>query len=55
MGLFDKKYCDFCGEKIGILGIRKLEDGSHPDADHKADHHLKACLWKGRADTHKNA
>ena len=28
MGLFDKKYCDFCGEKIGILGIRKLEDGS---------------------------
>lgn len=28
MGLFDKKYCDFCGEKIGMLGNRKLEDGN---------------------------
>ena len=28
MGLFDKKYCDFCGEKIGLLGNRKLEDGN---------------------------
>ena len=27
MGLFDKKYCDICGEKIGLLGNRKLEDG----------------------------
>ena len=29
MGLFDKKYCDICGEKIGVivLGSRKLEDG----------------------------
>ena len=26
MGLFDKKYCDFCGNKIGLLGNRKLED-----------------------------
>lgn len=25
MGLFDKKYCDVCGEKIGFLGNRKLE------------------------------
>ena len=25
MGLFDKKYCDICGEKIGLLGNRKLE------------------------------
>ena len=24
MGLFDKKYCDICGEKIGLLGNRKL-------------------------------
>ena len=28
MGLFDKKYCDFCGGKIGLLGNRKLEDGN---------------------------
>ena len=28
MGLFDKKYCDFCGKKIGLLGNKKLEDGS---------------------------
>ena len=28
MGLFDKKYCDVCGEKIGFLGNRKLEDGN---------------------------
>ena len=28
MGLFDKKFCDFCGQKIGLLGNRKLEDGN---------------------------
>ena len=28
MGLFDKKYCDICGEKIGLLGNRKLDDGN---------------------------
>ena len=28
MGLFDKKYCSICGEKIGLLGNRKLEDGN---------------------------
>ncbi len=32
MGLFDKlfekKYCEFCGEEIGLLGNRKLEDGN---------------------------
>lgn len=28
MGLFDKKYCDICGEKIGLLGNRKVEDGN---------------------------
>ncbi|MDO4492330.1 MAG: DUF4428 domain-containing protein [Clostridia bacterium] len=32
MGLFDRKYCSICGEKIGMiggmLGIRKLEDGN---------------------------
>lgn len=32
MGLFDTKYCDICGEKIGFLGgalgIRKLADGN---------------------------
>ena len=28
MGLFDKKYCDICGNKIGLLGNRKLEDGN---------------------------
>ena len=28
MGLFDKKYCDVCGEKIGLLGNKKLEDAN---------------------------
>ena len=28
MGLFDKKNCDICGGKIGVLGNRKLEDGN---------------------------
>ena len=28
MGLFDKKYCDVCGNKISLLGNRKLEDGN---------------------------
>ena len=28
MGLFDKKFCDVCGQKIGLLGNRKLEDGN---------------------------
>ena len=28
MGLFDKKYCSVCGNKIGLLGNRKLEDGN---------------------------
>ncbi len=28
MGLFDKKFCDVCGEKIGLLGNKKLEDGN---------------------------
>ncbi|MDL2224585.1 DUF4428 domain-containing protein [Eubacteriales bacterium OttesenSCG-928-M02] len=28
MGLFDKKYCDICGDKIGMLGNRKLDDGN---------------------------
>lgn len=28
MGLFDKKFCDICGEKIGMLGNKKLDDGN---------------------------
>lgn len=28
MGLFDKKFCNFCGEKIGLLGNKKLADGN---------------------------
>ena len=28
MGLFDKKYCSICSDKIGLLGNRKLEDGN---------------------------
>lgn len=28
MGLFEKKFCSICGEKIGLLGNRKLEDGN---------------------------
>ena len=28
MGLFDKKFCDFCGNKIGLLGYKKLEDAN---------------------------
>ena len=28
MALFDKKFCDICGEKIGLLGNRKLDDAN---------------------------
>ena len=28
MGLFDRKYCDICGNKIGLLGNKKLEDAN---------------------------
>jgi len=28
MGLFDKKFCSICGDKIGLLGNRKLTDGN---------------------------
>lgn len=28
MGLFDKKYCDICGAKIGLFGNKKVEDGN---------------------------
>jgi hypothetical protein len=28
MGLFDKKFCDICGGKIGLLGNRKLDDAN---------------------------
>jgi len=28
MGLFDSKFCAICGEKIGLLGNRKLEDAN---------------------------
>lgn len=28
MGLFSQKYCDICGDKIGLLGNRKLDDGN---------------------------
>lgn len=28
MGLFDKKFCDVCGEKISLLGNKKLADGN---------------------------
>ena len=28
VGLFDRKFCDICGSRIGFLGNRKLEDGN---------------------------
>lgn len=28
MGLFDKKFCDVCGQKIGLFGNNKLTDGN---------------------------
>ena len=27
MGLFDKKFCDICGEKVNMLTQQKLSDG----------------------------
>ena len=27
MGLFSKKYCEFCGEKLGLFGNTTLKDG----------------------------
>ena len=36
MALFEKKFCDICGEKISLLGNRKLEDGNMcKDCAHK--------------------
>lgn len=31
MGLFDKKYCDICGEEIGLLGNRKPDAAIYGD------------------------
>ena len=45
MGLFEKKYCDICGEKIGLLGNRKLEDGNMCDAKNP---HLKRSRLSSR-------
>jgi hypothetical protein len=28
MSFFNKKYCDICNEKIGVLGNKKLDDGN---------------------------
>ena len=28
-GLFEKKYCDFCGEKLGVFGSTTLAEGGH--------------------------
>lgn len=28
-GLFEKKYCDFCGEKLGLFGNTTLAEGGH--------------------------
>ena len=56
MGLFEKKFCDICGEKIGMLGNRKLEDGNMckdcakklspfcDDRRHSTIEHMKAHL-----------
>ena len=30
MGLFDKKYCDICGQKIGFFGNRGNADRERP-------------------------
>lgn len=36
MGLFDKKYCDICGEKVNMLTQKKLSDGQLcSDCKHK--------------------
>ena len=37
MGLFDKKNCDICGDKIGLLGNRKLDNGNWEVGVHIAD------------------
>mgnify|MGYP000349813611 CR=1 FL=1 len=41
MGLFDKKICDICGEKIGLLGNRKLDDGNLCKDCAKNCHHVE--------------
>ena len=42
MGLFDKKYCDICGEKIGLLGNRIRKQGIlHIDHYSPHLHHLQ--------------
>ena len=63
MGLFDKKYCDFCGNKIGLLGNKKLEDGNMcKDCASKLSpwfserrHSTKASITEQLADREANA
>ena len=45
MGLFDKKYCEICGEEIVLLGIRKPDAaiyGNRTEWIQKADAALAA-------------
>ncbi len=47
MGLFDKKYCDICGEKVNMLTQKKLSDGQLcSDCKHKLGSFTSG--WKQR-------
>ena len=47
MGLFDKKFCDICGEKVNMLTQKKLSDGQLcSDCKHKLGSFTSG--WKQR-------
>ena len=48
MGLFDKKFCDICGEKVNMLTQQKLSDGYLcSDCKHKLGSFTSG--WKQRS------
>lgn len=49
MGLFEKKYCDLCGDKVNALTRQKLSDGYLcSDCKHKLS--SLSSGWKNRTD-----
>ena len=47
MGLFEKKYCDLCGDKVNALTRQKLSDGYLcSDCKHKLS--SLSSGWKNR-------
>ena len=55
MGLFDKKYCEFCGEKLGVFGKTTLKDGYMcKDCAAKLSHWYSVGKGTSVADIHEH-